>query len=237
MVKPGFYRHSFKQGEDYDVTLPLEVDGILVDTSTMTGQSQIRTLDGALIAAFDISFPSSGYARFQLGRGTTALLSAKRYLHDAKFSTGVEETTVFYLDGDCLVSAAQTQGANPPPVTPQGNALYSNPYPSSANLSALRVVRLTASGELAYASSADQTHAFTVLGLLTVAIALGQSTTVLQEGGFADDNWSWTLGTPIWVGVDGALTQVPPESGFLLQVAIPKTPTSIEFEIQEPILL
>lgn len=240
MVKPGgFYRHQFKQGEDYAVSIPLQyVSGNLIDTTGMVGQSQIRTLDGELMGAFTITFPATGYARFALSRAITEDLVAKRYLSDAAF-TSADDLVSFRIDGDVVVLPGQTQGIDPPPPpdTDQGNALYSNAYPAGASLSALRVARLNADGELDYASSAVQAHAFTVLGLLTSAITTEESARVLQEGGFADESWTWTLGTPIWLGVDGVLTQTPPESGFLLQVAIPKTATSIEFEIQEPVML
>jgi hypothetical protein len=40
-----------------------------------------------------------------------------------------------------------------------------------------------------------------------------------------------------FLGANGTLTQNAPQSGFLIQVATPITPHTIEFEIQEPILL
>lgn len=141
----------------------------------------------------------------------------------------------FAVQGDPYVPPTPTPTPAPTPGD-AGTALYSPEYPASVALSALRVVRV-ADGQLAYASSDSPSHAFTVLGILASAVAQGANAAPLTEGTLTDSAWAWTVGTPIWLGVAGQLTQTPPTSGFLLQVAIAKTPTQIDFEIQEPTIL
>jgi hypothetical protein len=75
--------------------------------------------------------------------------------------------------------------------------------------------------------------------LLTAAVANGAIARPLTEGHWLDASWTWTPRAPIFLGVDGLLTQAVPVRGtaqFILQVAQAVTATRIDFEIQEPVL-
>jgi hypothetical protein len=116
------------------------------------------------------------------------------------------------------------------------NRQYSDWVPASAPLSALRVVTIS-NGELVYADSSNVSHAHSVLGLLLQATSTGQQIRVLTDGPVMDAAWNWSLLSPIWLGNSGNLVQTPPNSGFQLQVATAVMPISLEFKIQEPIIL
>jgi hypothetical protein len=108
VVTAAYYRHEFKQGEDYTVDIELRDDrGDLFDTTDWTGDSEIRTLDGALAGNFTVSFPGGGVARFALANTVTVTLAAKRYLSDARF-TDAGGKAAYYLDGDVVVRARVT---------------------------------------------------------------------------------------------------------------------------------
>jgi hypothetical protein len=105
VVTAAYYRHEFKQGEDYFVDIELRDDrGGLFDTTNWTCNSEIRTLDGALAGSFTVTFPGDGVARFSLSDTVTATLAAKRYLSDARF-TNAGGQAAYYLDGDVVVRA------------------------------------------------------------------------------------------------------------------------------------
>ena len=146
----------------------------------------------------------------------------------------VNQIRGYFLPGSFAVEG---EPWNPSPAPETTTGQYSDPIAASASLSALRVVIVNESGQLAYADSATAAHAFRVVGLLPSAVSSGESIAVLIDGLIADATWNWTIGSPIFIGANGVLTQSPPETGFLQQVATPITATQIDFEIQEPILL
>lgn len=116
------------------------------------------------------------------------------------------------------------------------NRQYSDLFPASAPLSALRVVTIS-NGELVYADSSNVSHAYSVLGLLLQSTSTGQQVRALTDGPVMDAAWAWSPLLPVWLGNAGYLTQTAPTSGFQLQVATAVTPISLDFEIQEPIIL
>lgn len=125
----------------------------------------------------------------------------------------------------------------PPWMPPAGGGeLLSAPLPASTNLSALRMCALS-QGLLVYASNDNPEHAFATLGLLTEAVEAGQTTRLVTGGPVSDPSWSWSVGQPIFLGENGALTQTPPETGFLLRVALPVSPTQIQIDIDDPIFI
>ena len=100
-----------------------------------------------------------------------------------------------------------------------------------------RVVVLNASAEAVYASNAVPEHLHKVLGMTTGAVILGAEATVQTGGEMVEPTWAWALDAPIFLGVDGLLTQIPPASGFMLVVAFPVTATQIFIKLREPLAL
>jgi len=119
---------------------------------------------------------------------------------------------------------------------PSGSGGSNPAYPVAESISALRVCALNASNLLVLADCTNPDHAFRLVGLQQTAVSVG-SATPLVSGIVSDSNWAWDGSRPIWLGSLGFLTQVPPASGFLVQVATPLTPTTIHFEIQETTVL
>ena len=153
-------------------------------------------------------------------------------------STGDEvkgwfQVSSFAVEGDPYVPPSPT-----PTPTSAGSQILSLPIEAAVGMSALRVVAARSSdGRLIYASATNPAHAFTVFGLLRSSVTASEPVAVLTEGQVSDSSWNWSIGSPIFLGANGTLTQNAPQSGFLIQVATPITPHTIEFEIQEPILL
>jgi hypothetical protein len=148
----------------------------------------------------------------------------------------VEKIRGYFVPGSFVVSG-EPWSPTPTPTPTTGGAQYSGELTASASLSALRVVVLEEGNELIYADSGTPGHAFKVVGLLPSAVAAGSTVQVLTDGAISDSNWNWDTERPIFLGLNGQLTQTAPTTGFLLQVATATTPTQIDFEIQEAILL
>ena len=108
---------------------------------------------------------------------------------------------------------------------------------ASINLSALRAVILDNAGQFAYADSGTPSHAYRVAGILPYAISQGTEGVAYRLGEITDAVWSWTRGSPIFLGTNGQLTQTPPTTGILLVLAQPISPTVINLVQPVPILL
>ena len=108
---------------------------------------------------------------------------------------------------------------------------------ASIGLSALRVVILDNAGQFAYADSATVSHAYRVAGILPYAISQDAEGLAQRLGESADASWNWARGSPIYLGNNGQLTQIPPITGFLLIVAQPVNAITINLLPSIPILL
>ena len=108
---------------------------------------------------------------------------------------------------------------------------------ASINLSALRAVILDNAGQFAYADSGTPSHAYRVAGILPYAIPQGAEGVAYRLGEISDAVWSWTRGSPIFLGTNGQLTQTPPATGILLVLAQPVSATTINLQPPSPIFL
>lgn len=120
---------------------------------------------------------------------------------------------------------------NPPPVIPSGGD--SAIRQAGETISALKVV-YELDGQVFVLDQADAAHVDLLLG---VAITSGNAgdTIIVQRAGTLDDaGWAWTA-DPVYLGSAGAITQVPPTTGFRVRLGASPMPTRINLEISEPI--
>lgn len=106
-------------------------------------------------------------------------------------------------------------------------------------LSGHRVVLLDPAqpGEVVLASCDDLESMNVDLLLTTQAALAGSSVIVLALGLIEESGWGWAPG-PIWLGLNGALTQVqpqPPDAAFLRQVGSAAGPSALFFNPQPAI--
>jgi hypothetical protein len=92
------------------------------------------------------------------------------------------------------------------------------------------------SGLAVYADKGTPSHATRVAGITRGAIASGASGEIQYGGEMSDPSFAFTPGA-IYLGSNGLLTQTPPTSGFILEVAKALTSTRILINIQSPINL
>lgn len=127
------------------------------------------------------------------------------------------------------------------PVGAKGDAgSISYTYQASTPVSGHKVVMLDGSGKLAYASSDNLDHAPRVIGITTNAASINNEVLVLGIGEVTEPSWNWQPNLPIYLGLDGALTQeqpVFPTNKFSMVVGFPITNIAVFFNIGHPIIL
>lgn len=139
------------------------------------------------------------------------------------------------------VNARGPQG----PKGDKGDAGDSNTVVTMTAGSALGGHRIVAqsptnNNTVVYADASNSAHANLVFGMTLNAASSGGSVDVAVCGEFTEPTWNWTLGLPIFLSVDGTLTQTAPTSSvadFSLVVGFPITPTKLFVNIREPIFL
>lgn len=159
--------------------------------------------------------------------------------------TATEQVVVNTTDEQVLVNAAgeshvvttaAEQGPPGPPGPAGSSGAVNLPFIAGMTLSGHRAVRAEA-GEAVYADCTVLTDAQQVLGITLGAAMAGASVDVQASGEMVEPSWSWTPGLPVFLGVNGLLTQTPPAVGFQLIVAVAVSPTKIIVGIKQPIIL
>lgn len=106
---------------------------------------------------------------------------------------------------------------------------------AAVTLSALHVVYRAADG-LRYASSDAPSTAVQAVGVLPAAINAGALGFVQTSEEITDASWAWSLG-PVWLGLNGALTQTPISSGAQVEVGIAIASNTLLIRVQPSILI
>ena len=133
-------------------------------------------------------------------------------------------------------TGAIISGASQGPPGPQGNAGGVLSAVAAQTISANTAVALV-NGQLVPAQSGTAVQAGNVLGIALNGGQAGATIAIQQSGEMSLSGWNWTLGQPIFVGLNGPLTQTPPTAGFSQVIGIPLSATSISIWLQPPILL
>ena len=138
--------------------------------------------------------------------------------------------TQVIVDKEQAIIQILTGGGQGPPGPP-GAAGGTMDLVAGIDLSGHRVVATDANGQLAYSS-----------GLYGVGITQGASmagdVATIRYGGMMDEpTWTWIPDQPIFQTGAGYLTQTPPSSGFVRQVGVALSATSMKVEFSPAIVL
>ncbi|MFG0786929.1 hypothetical protein [Delftia tsuruhatensis] len=106
---------------------------------------------------------------------------------------------------------------------------------AGTNLSALLAV-YELNGVVRALSADDALHIDLLVGITLTAAQAGELVNVQRLGAIEDPGWSWVPGR-VYLGANGALTQVPPTSGFDVLIGSATSPTRITLNLQDPISL
>ena len=137
-------------------------------------------------------------------------------------------------DSVFIVEAAGQGPAGPSGPTGSSGSPYMA-FMADGPLSGQRVVRPTTAGKVGYADSSTPAHANIVIGITTGAVSDASPVSVQAFGVMTEPTWAWIPDLPVFCGVNGALTQTPPISGFSLVVGIATSPTDLVVGIKQPI--
>jgi hypothetical protein len=108
--------------------------------------------------------------------------------------------------------------------------------PAAETIHGHRAVLALADG-VHHASSDEVGHAPGVLGIAANSASPGDPVRVRTTGPMTEPSWAWTPGLPLYVGPDGVLVQSPPASGFIREIGLAVSPTSIVIRHMVPITL
>lgn len=109
---------------------------------------------------------------------------------------------------------------------------------AAVNVSGGKAVTLNAAGQCLHADGAKASMANSVVGISLNGGAPGTDITIITNGGEIEETvWNWQANKPVFLGTDGALTQVAPTSGYLLVVGVAVGPTRMLVKIQQPIFI
>lgn len=107
---------------------------------------------------------------------------------------------------------------------------------AAADLGGHRVVGGRIAGMVGYVSADEADDAGLAVGITLGAAAAGTPVLVVTGGEMIEASWSWRVG-PVYLGLDGALTQDPALAGFDQQIASATGLTRIIVGIQAPVIL
>jgi len=113
-------------------------------------------------------------------------------------------------------------------------------YTAGVALGGHRVVILNREGKLSYASADNVTHMGRVIGITMGATEPDASCQVQNFDQLDEPSWTWDLNKPVYLGLDGILTQelpTVPQSRFSMVVGFPTSSTSLFVNLREPIVL
>lgn len=126
-----------------------------------------------------------------------------------------------------------TTGGEQGPPGPAGGTITRT---TAQILSGHRLVTTDLVGELIYADSDIAAHALRPVWVTTGAWSAGVVATVVAAGVVEESSWAWLPGLPLFVGVNGALTQTAPAATYTRRVGEALTATEISFNVQQPIV-
>jgi hypothetical protein len=99
-------------------------------------------------------------------------------------------------------------------------------FDAGETLGGNRAVKVHSDNRAYYVSASTPTDIGKACGITTGATTIGSSATIQRFGLMTEPSWTWVPG-PVYVGVNGALTQTPPASGFVQAIGEAITATSL----------
>jgi hypothetical protein len=137
------------------------------------------------------------------------------------------------------VALSQVGQAGPagPPGSSSSAAVLSIVRHTTYALSGQRAVTANDAGLLIYASCDDLNYVSRPVWLTTGAWDADVDATLLVDGPVTEPGWAFTPGEPIWLGINGVLTQsIPVGALFVRELAQVADPQTIVFQPDSPVV-
>lgn len=97
-------------------------------------------------------------------------------------------------------------------------------FTAETPIDAYKAVTVNSTGQAVLASSDNVAHQDRVVGITTTS---GSVVTVKSSGSLTNAQWNWVVNNPVFLGLNGELTQQPFTGVITQQLGFAKTPTSI----------
>ena len=148
-----------------------------------------------------------------------------------------ESEIIIEVDTDVEVLEAASQGPRGPQGIPGPAGGATTVTVGAAPISGHTAVALDSGGLLVYADCTNPAHIGAVQGVVGNAYITGDLAVVQTDFELVHGGWSFSPGA-VFVGVSGALVQVPPPGAVFAQViGYALAPTRIRVDVQPPIVL
>lgn len=140
-----------------------------------------------------------------------------------------------------VINSGPQGPAGPPgaqgPAGPSGGSALS--VVAASSIGGHRVVVLNTAGEPEYADNTNSSHTNKILGITLNAGNSGDTLSVVRSGEVVEPTWSWTPNLPVFLGVNGLLTQTVPSTPavFSQVIGFPTNATTLFVHLREPLLL
>lgn len=138
----------------------------------------------------------------------------------------IEDTRIFQ---PVIFNQPRVQPDTPDPNPESGVDKQS--YMAGESMPKYSLVYLTTTSNVVRKASNLSSATAPAMALSLTSLAANNEGSFLRRGQVYNASWNWTLGLPIFLGLDGAMTQTPPTADLtiLQKVAMPVTPSIIEF--------
>ena len=147
----------------------------------------------------------------------------------------VVEQTASDNAGPCCAPTRVVEVITPGPAGPPGETEGATFLAvAGETMHGRRIVRIVA-GLLYHPSLSAPAHAGQCIGLVLQSGNAGDEYLVRTGGQHTEPSWNWSPGS-VWCGEGGVMTQAPIPSGWVLKVGTAINATTVEIDIDDPIL-
>lgn len=148
----------------------------------------------------------------------------------------VSDETLEILDATAPNTAVEivTQGPQGPAGVDGASTMT---FVANGAIGGHRAVVADGDGKISYADATNATHVNAVVGITLGAAVDGAPVTVQATGEIVEPSWNWTPLLPVFLSVNGLLSQSAPGSGFHLVLGVPTAPTKLAVGVKTPFVL
>lgn len=229
-----------------NIVLTQEPKNLFTESGILTGTELIVQNIGATKVSFSIGVGGTTRDYVAGPQELVQVIAGATSAFASAYQAGIQDATIISVRSRAEFEMLRPfTGVDVGPAGPTGTPGATGPagdgslFPKAATqiIVAGQVLRAVGADQCGRADKDTPAHAGTVIGLATEDALAPEMVQIRAAGYMTLPIWSWTPYQQIFVGTDGALTQVAPESGFCQTVALAVSATTVLVRIDTPILL
>jgi hypothetical protein len=128
-------------------------------------------------------------------------------------------------------ASAETEQLPKPPTPDTQSGTPVSKYKAAAQIAQFKVVCLTNTSNVVNLASNTTSATAPAIAIAIQTVGVNQIGSFMKQGEITNPAWNWELKKPIFLGINGDLTQTPPTNPYTIiqKVAFPVTTQTIEF--------